>query len=76
MSDESAERLTVLIAYPGVDLMVTVSICDVVENKQRRIERQANPDAEYLRTLVPSLSDAQSPARSDSPAATRRSLTL
>ena len=71
MSDGSAERFRVLIAYPGVDPswavprieavdpMVTVSVCDFVENKQRRIEREANPDAEHLRTLAPSLSDAQ-----------------
>jgi phosphoglycerate dehydrogenase-like enzyme len=71
MNTESAERFTVLIAYPtvdpswaaprieAVDPMVTVSVCDFVEDKQRRIEREANPDAEHLRKLAPPLSNAQ-----------------
>jgi phosphoglycerate dehydrogenase-like enzyme len=71
VNTESAERFTVLIAYPtvdpswaaprieAVDPKVTVTICDFVEDKQRRIEREANPDAEDLRKLAPPLSRAQ-----------------
>jgi phosphoglycerate dehydrogenase-like enzyme len=73
-NDGSAERFRVLIAYPSVDPswaaprieavdpIVTVSVCDFVEDKQRRIEREANADAGYLRTLAPPLSDAQTHA--------------
>jgi phosphoglycerate dehydrogenase-like enzyme len=69
-----AERFEVLIAYPSidpswavprietVDPSVTVSVCDFVEEKQRRIEREATPNAEYLRTLAPPLSNAQTDA--------------
>jgi phosphoglycerate dehydrogenase-like enzyme len=71
---ESADRFRVLIAYPSidpswaaprieaVDPSVVVDVCDYLEDKQRRIEREADPDAEYLRTLAPSLSDAQTHA--------------
>ena len=66
-----AERFNVLIAYPSidpswaasrieaVDPMVTVGVCDFVEDKQRRIEREVDPDADHLRTAAPPLSDAQ-----------------
>jgi phosphoglycerate dehydrogenase-like enzyme len=71
---KSAERFTVLIAYPSldpswavprieaVDPMVTVSVCDFVEDKQRRIERETHPDADALRTPPPSLTEAQASA--------------
>jgi phosphoglycerate dehydrogenase-like enzyme len=71
VNDGSAERFRILIAYPSVDPswaaprieavdpMVTVSVCDFVEDKRRRIEREADPDAEHLRKLAPPLSDAQ-----------------
>jgi phosphoglycerate dehydrogenase-like enzyme len=70
----SAERFNVLIAYASIDLSwaaprieavdptVRVNVCDFVEDKQRRIEREVHPDAQHLRTTAPPLSDAQKSA--------------
>lgn len=74
MSKGRRGRFTVLIAYPTVDASwaapmieavdpsVTVKICDFVEEKQRRIEREMDPYADRLRELAPSLSNAQTRA--------------
>lgn len=75
MTADAADRpFTVLITYPmvdpswaaprieSVDPRVAVRVCDFVEDKQRRIEREATPDAEYLRASAPPLSPAQSAA--------------
>src|SRR6185437_8418818 len=52
----------------SVDPRVTVRVCDFVEDKQRRIERETTPDAEHLRRSAPPLSPAQAAAFADADA--------